>query len=330
MSNKYFLTSDLHLGNLKDSPIFHEIALNFAKWLKAQMIEKNVNKLIIAGDFLHSRTSVALPTLHVAHEFLDILSEFEVYLSTGNHDSWLLDNSDITSLSAFKNRTNVHVIDKLTTMGPITYCPWGTAIKDLPDFSPILIGHWDVISFAMSKGKIATHGLRANDIMERCNVAFSGHFHTPQERLYDGKPFRFLGSPYQLNFGESGNNNVVYILDTETLEIEKIKNTISPRFEYIRSDQDFDKIKGNFVAVQIPNSDEGEKLLHQIESYSPLNIKTLIQEKDNNVLTNDVEEFKVVDIEQVIVEFVKNMPDFDDIQKAEILKLSTNLYKKFN
>ena len=165
--------------------------------------------------------------------------------------------------------------------------------------------------------------------MEQCKLCLTGHYHRAQTRTYSGKNLMYTGSAFQLNWGESGNDNFVYILDTETLEVIKFYNRISPRFEYIRNTSDFNKIEGNFVAVQIKDNKAGAELVLRVESLSPLGIKTQIQEEENFTLTTDVKEFKVVDIELVINEFVSNLENFSEEQKAEILNLSVQLYKKY-
>lgn len=301
MANCIALISDIHIGNNKDNPIFHKITLDYGIWLRDQLNYRNITKLVIAGDLLHSRTSISLPTLQTAHEFLDIFSDFEVVITTGNHDAWFLDNSTITSLSVFKNRMNVKIIDSLTIEDNITYCPWGTIVDDLPEQSDIVIGHWDIQSFEMSKGKVSSHGIKAADLMKKCKCVFSGHYHKKQQRLYTGRPLTYLGSAFQLNFGESDNTNLVHILDTNTLELTTLENTISPRFKYIHDNDSLDDIEGHFISVV---SDDAE-LKARVDACNPLFARQELLD-DVNKVDNDskeIKEFKVVDVEEAIIEF---------------------------
>ena len=88
--SKVALISDIHIGNTinrTDVDIFHNIHLDYAKWLKTQLSANNIQKLIIAGDFFDNRTRIDLKTLDVGHKFLDILQDFEIVVTSGNHDS---------------------------------------------------------------------------------------------------------------------------------------------------------------------------------------------------------------------------------------------------
>ena len=222
--NKVAIISDLHIGNNKDSEIFHKILLDYAQWLKNKLKDNNITRLIIAGDFFHDRTKIPLTTLDVGHKFLDILSDLHITITTGNHDSYYLDNSSVNSLSIFKNRKNVEIIDTLTIKDGFTYCPWGITLDEISDNSNIVICHIDAQSFEVSKGKISTHGFKVADLMQKCNICFSGHYHKNQSRVYNGKSFHYLGSPMQLNFCESGDEKYIHILNVDTLEVSKIVN----------------------------------------------------------------------------------------------------------
>ena len=326
---KYLLTSDLHIGNNKNNPIFLDISLNYAKWLKHTAKKHDITEIIIAGDFFHDRNSVNLRALDTGHKFLDCLSEFQIHIITGNHDAWFLDNSDIHSLSPFKTRKNVHIYDELTTVGGITYCPWGTTAEMIPDGSNVLIGHWNLVSFQMAKGKICDHGVKGTDLMEKCNMAFSGHFHKPQLRTYAGKPLRMLGSAFQLNWGESGETKFCYILDSSNNTITEIENTVSPRFEYIHTEDDLAKIKGNFITFQIVNDEAGNLVKDRYEALQPiLSIPNFI-EKTVVSLDKQMEEFQLVQIEEATEEFLSATTYMDEV-KNEIKKEFMKLHDSFS
>jgi len=326
--DKVCILSDLHIGNNKDNDKFHKIVLDFADWLKTILEQKKITTLIIAGDFFHNRSFITLQTLDVGHRFLDILSDVTVFITVGNHDALFLNNSSVTSLSIFKKRKNVHIIDTVTTIDKMTLCPWGTDVSDIPE-SEIVIGHWDAQSFEMSAGKISTHGIKVSDLMAKCQCAFSGHYHKPQIRLYDNKPFRYLGSPYQLNWGESGEDKFVYILDTQTFKVEKIHNDKSPRFEYINDDSDLHKIENNFICIELENSDDFNNTILKYENLKALSIKTILpitkQYDDDassigNVLHNH---YKGASVYSAIDEYVSilDLPDDEKIIVARYAKL---------
>ncbi len=307
--SKVALISDIHIGNTinrTDVDIFHNIHLDYAKWLKTQLLDNNVQKLIIAGDFFESRTRIDLKTLDIGHQFLDILQDFDITISSGNHDCYYLDNSKVTSISVFKTRKNVTIVDDVVeTIDGITYCPWGTTLDQIPECR-ILVGHWDCQSFEMSKGKISTHGLKVSEMMKKCEIAFSGHYHKRQERTYNGRRFTYLGSPCQLSFGEAEDTKYVHILDTDTLDISLIENTVSPTFKYIREEADLTNIRNNFISIV---SDD-QTLKEKVCASNPLFYRTEVVDKlktDISDAKTAVEEFKVVDVEETVDVFCNNI-----------------------
>lgn len=329
---KVCILSDLHIGNNKDNDKFHKIVLDFANWLKENLEQRKISTVIIAGDFFHNRSFITLQTLDVGHRFLDILSDMTVFITAGNHDALFLNNSNVTSISIFKKRKNVHIIDEITTIDGITLCPWGTEVSDIPE-SKIVIGHWDAQSFEMSAGKISTHGIKVSDLMNKCECAFSGHYHKPQIRLYNNKPFRYLGSPYQLNWGESGEDKFVYILDTQTFKVDKIHNDKSPRFEYINSDSDLHKVENNFICVELEHSDHFNSTILKYENLKALSIKTIMPVKKycdedstsiGSVLAN---QYKPTSVHSAIDDFVSVL-DLSEEEKIIVARDSKVLYDK--
>lgn len=320
--------SDLHIGNSKDSDIFHKITLDYADWLKNTLQEKGISKISILGDFFHDRTKITLPTLDTGHKFLDILKDFDVVISSGNHDCLFLDNSSVTSLSVFKTRKNVHIINEnVENVGDITYVPWGFKLEDIPDNCKIIGCHIDAVSFEMSKGKVSTHGIKVSDLMKKCRLCFSGHYHKNQERTYDGKTFVYIGSPFALNFGEAGDKKFVHILDTETLAVEKIENTISPKFKYIHSENDISDIRGDFVSIV--SSDP--ELVEKVNQRAPIFVRIELADKFKNTDASDeVKEFKIIDVPSAIHDFSNNLSDEWKLLEEGKKKVATEVEKMYH
>ncbi len=336
--SKIALISDIHIGqtiNRTDIDTFHEIHINYAKWL-ANILDKNgISNIGIAGDFFHDRSKISLTTLDVGHTFLDILRDKNIVISTGNHDCYYLDNSSINALSVFKTRKNVTIVDqKVEEIDGITYCPWGTTIDQIPDNSRIVAGHWDAASFEMQGGKICTHGIKVADLMEKCQIAFSGHFHKTQKRVYGGKTFRYLGSVCQLSFGESGNNNYVHILDTDTLKVSQIRNDASPIFKYVRSESDIVDIKNNFISIVSDDDELKQKILSNQPKFLKTElvdiIKTSVKDSTEDLT---VSEFKLVNVPDVIEDFVERIDNTEwnltDDERKTISQRMIVSYKQF-
>lgn len=321
------IISDVHIGNNKNNPIFHDITLKYAEWLRENLREKGITNLIICGDIFHDRVSINLTSIECAYKFFDILEEFNISVITGNHDCFYLHNSTIHSLSLFKKWTNVTVYDTPTLVDDIFYAPWGTELEDMKP-AKVLIGHLELNGYEMSKNKICKNGMNGADLMQKYKVCFTGHFHKPQVRKYDNKLLLYTGSCFQLNWGESGEERYFYVLDTDTNNIKKFKNTISPRFEYIRSEDDYDKIKNNFISIQVRESGE-EELLASLETYKPIDIKTqLIEEHEEVKIKEDIQVFKLIDTNDLIKETVDSMENVTDEEKAAVIANLETFYKE--
>lgn len=273
------LIADLHLGNNKDNPKFHKIALDYADWVKGNMDKAKCKTLIIAGDFFHNRTHITLTTLQVGHLFLEKFQDCEIYIIAGNHDSLYNDNPSINSLTPFKHRKNVHIVDKMETLDNITMCPWGTSVADITP-NDVVIGHWDAVSFEVAGGKISTHGIKVADLMDRCKLGFSGHYHKPQQRKYGNKTFRYLGSTFQLNWGEANEIKYQYLVDLDALKTYKIENTVSPKFKRIKSTKELDEIDNNFVSCEIEDVESAESTISLLMSKGAIDVVPVYKELD--------------------------------------------------
>ncbi len=326
---RYAIISDLHLGNNKNNPVFHNISINYAHWLKGVLKENKIENIIIAGDVFHERTSINLATLNAAYEFFDILSEFQLHIIAGNHDCFYLNNSTVHSLSLLKRWPNITIYDEPTLVDDIAFIPWGTVVEDMPE-AKINIGHYEVVGFDMSKYKVCSHGIKGADLMEKSQIVFTGHFHKPQIRMYNKRPLYYTGSCFQLNWGESGEDKFVYLLDSETLNVEKIQNTVSPTFQYIESEDDYSKIPGNFISVKITDSDKIDSILDAYSAHKPLDIKTQYAEvKKTTLEVKEIEDFEILDIKEVFSEMISELVQFEPHEQKEILEDATKLYKEF-
>ena len=73
--------------------------------------KKNIKDLIFCGDWHHNRSEISVNTLQVSADILDILCDFNIIAITGNHDIYYKHRTDVNSLSIFKKRQNVTILD---------------------------------------------------------------------------------------------------------------------------------------------------------------------------------------------------------------------------
>lgn len=328
IDKKVIVIGDLHIGNNKNNPIFHKISLDYARWLVELGQEHNITQIIQLGDVFHDRNNIHVSSMTCAYEFFDILKEFDIHIVTGNHDALYNNTSEVHSLKMLSQWENIHIHEKVDTIGDITFCGWGTQLNDIPLKQGIIFGHFDIKGFDMSAGKVSEHGFTAADLMDRCELLMTGHYHKPQVRMYN-KSKRLLcytGSCFQLNWGESGEEKMVYILDTERKSFSGIPNTISPKFEYIRSKQDYNKIANNFVSIE-STVDTHDAIVAEMVAAKALDIRTInMVSKKIDISGTAIDEFKGVSFVDVVEEYLQLPSGLTSDELLLVKERSVELY----
>lgn len=341
-SNHVGIFSDIHIGLGQDSSMWHDIVLNFAKWAAKEYIKAGINDIIIPGDIFHNRNEISVNTVAVATEFFDILKDFRLFISAGNHDSYYKDRSDVNSISILKGWKNIIIVDKEPLVleagdKTISLIPWGTDIKDIPK-TDICFGHFEINTFYMNGFKQCDHGLESKSLLDKAPLVISGHFHKKDHRQYKNGQIVYVGSPYQHNFGDCGDSRGIYILDIKNIGLEYIENTISPKHikiflsklkngeqnsEYLKSN-----VKDNLVSFIVDEEIASEKLTllnSKINSLSPKFLRIDYKSINNELeKTTDVD-YNMVDIEKNIEDFVESL---DIKYKQETTDYLTQIYKK--
>lgn len=272
-TNEIGIVGDLHLGNNLNSERYHKIALDYANWLKNTFKEQGIKDIVFLGDIFHNREEIGTRTLQVAHDFFEVLREFNIGIIIGNHDLFYNDRTDVSSISIFKGWKNIHVFQKteLVTFADkkLVFVPWGFKLEEIEPCD-YLFGHFEIGTFKLNMYKVCEHGINLSDLWERSPLIFSGHFHCRQERINDGKTMIYVGSCYEQNWGEMDNNKGIYILDLNDGKYRFIKNEMSPihlkeSFSNIISNKEsfvnFSKrVAGNFIKIIVDNEESVDKV----------------------------------------------------------------------
>jgi DNA repair exonuclease SbcCD nuclease subunit len=333
--------SDLHLGVHMNSPTWHEISLQWAKWLVNELQEKDINKIIFCGDFFHNRSEITVNTLHAAGELLEHFHNFELIMIAGNHDSFYKNDSRVNSISILNGRKNITVLDKPTTMQmygkELFFAPWGTELGDMKECD-IMFGHFEIESFKMNSFKMCDSGFKTKDLLKYAPLIISGHFHLREERKYESGNILYVGCPLELDFGDAGSSKGYYILDIKTSEYTFFQNDVSPKHYKIPLSElikikDF-KTEGeklfskNIIKLTIDkviDSTDLEKLSFKINTHEPVSLIVDHISNFDKFGAGDQNEIDLsgVDIPRAISEFV----DMLDIQnKKDVTEYTVSLY----
>ena len=342
-NKKICCLSDVHIGVHQNNVFWHNVAQKFFTWLSEELKKRQIEDIIICGDLFHYRDEISVNTIHLASQLLERLKDFNIIMLVGNHDAYYKDRSDINSLAPFASWPNIRVISQVTSSfnfnRELSFVPWGTDPKHLPD-SEVMFGHFEIETFKMNSHKICDHGIKASQLLEKAKLIISGHFHLKDERKYSEGTILYLGSPYQMDFGDVESQKGIHILDLTTLKYEFIESGDYPKHKKINlsdlikengfSDRVKDEFKNNIVKFIVDKNitaDEIDFLLKKLSALNPLSINVDYAANFNKFnVQNDLNcDLSGVDIPIAIEEF-GNMLDLNN--KREIIDYTTELFKK--
>jgi len=341
--NKVAIFSDLHLGVHSNSSEWHKYAIEWANWFREECRDKGIKDLIFCGDWHHNRSEISVNTLQVSADILDMFEEFNLIAITGNHDIYYKHRTDVNSLSIFKNRKNVTILEQYQTLEAfdkkLSFCPWNTPTKVI-EKSDVIFGHFEIETFKMNAFKVCEEGVRVKDLLKKSSLVISGHFHTRHEKQYGAGTILYVGNPFQMDFGDAGNRKGYHILDLETLEYEFFENNVSPCYEKITLSELVEegditpivknKISNNIVKLKVDKNisqDDMDILTGVFNKLQPEQLSIDYDINFNRILDNrdDIEDLSGVDVEQAIEEFIGTM-DLDDAKS--IIEYTLGLYER--
>lgn len=338
-NNKVLFFSDLHLGVHQNSQTWHKICLDLAEWIDGVMKQEKLDTIFFAGDVFHDRHEIGVNTLHTAKKFFDILKDYQIHLIPGNHDAFLSSTVEVNSVEILESE-NVFVYSNPTTIEvgdkKVTFCPWKTKIQELEEVD-MLIGHFEIPNFKMNATKICDHGDTSADLLQKAKAVITGHFHYREHRNYDGEKYiLYLGSPYEMDFGDRGQQKGVSIIDFEDLSVKFIENNVTPKHyrlkisELVQKKYDNlqDLVKNNIVSLYVDTQIETltlDLLISKLTQYNPLQFRTEFNILDSaQIDTKDVKKLSI-DIETAFHEFVEHVET--RATKKEVLDKCLELYK---
>lgn len=206
---KAIIATDIHFGKRANSDLHNQDCLDFIDWSIAQAKEYNAETFIFCGDWSDCRNSINLRTLNYSVKALEKLSATfnNIYMIIGNHDSYNKASLDINSLCYAPHIPNIHIIEKITTIGDSTFIPWITdnnyaALENIK--SRYVFGHLEMPKFFMnSQIEMPDHGQANAEMFNGPDYVFSGHFHKRQVyKNKNGTEVIYLGNCFPHNYGD--------------------------------------------------------------------------------------------------------------------------------
>jgi DNA repair exonuclease SbcCD nuclease subunit len=246
-----------------------EDGLKVLEWIFKTAIERDINTLVFAGDLFQDRQRIHTisyeKTFNLIRQFMNAYPQLNMFLLVGNHDMWFNNKWDVSSISPLEAIRGIKVINQCGAVEvapgykmdflPYTKNPIEDIANCFPLKSDVLISHIAIDEAKLNSFTRAEVSVEYEGDMVKVDVdkftewkkIFSGHYHLTQKI---GDNFEYIGSPYELNFGEAFQQKHIIIFDTETLENEYVINNFSPKHLIIKENQlDRYELNGNFVQV---------------------------------------------------------------------------------
>lgn len=287
--SEILITSDLHIHAHKKSINRIDDCLRVLDWVFDTAKENKINDIVFLGDLFHDRQKIDVLTYQKTFELFvnRLIPEplgandhlFKVHLLIGNHDMYHRERWDINSVSPLNVIPGIKVIDKPETINILghkfDFMPHAeNPINGLSSFKgkrrylcAHLAVHGAILnSSGMGADVIVEHDgemIKVDaDCFSKWDHAFLGHYHA-QQQVADN--VEYVGSPLQLNFGESFQTKHLCIFNPETQERKYVVNDFSPRHLIIpQADVKKYDLEGNFVRVVVDDITSTEVMeMHQ-------------------------------------------------------------------
>ena len=229
----------------------------------------DIKTIIHLGDFLDRRKFVNFQTLNAVRSgFIDKLeiSGAKMHVILGNHDIFFKNKSEVNSLQELfadkfivHNKPTVEVFDGT----PIALLPWINSENEHESLkfiqnakADILCGHLELDGFNVLRSVVFNGGMKSS-LFAKYKAVYTGHFHTRHSK----GNIHYLGCPYQITLGDYGDKKGFHVLDTDTGELEFVRNPydifLQINYDDSQSDDDSplhfpeDKLKGRYIRVVV-------------------------------------------------------------------------------
>jgi DNA repair exonuclease SbcCD nuclease subunit len=350
---KIALITDTHWGIRNDNVVFHDNTKKFLDDIFFPRIRsENITNVIHLGDIVDRRKYINFLTAsRLRNDFLAPLQSMGVSMDiiAGNHDVYYKNTNSINALTELidERYKNVRIFTEATTVlqedgTPILYLPWineenrnGTEKEISATRAQIVLGHLEILGFEMFRGSVSTHGDDPN-MFDRFDLVCSGHYH---HKSSSGN-ICYLGSHSQFTWSDYGDDRGFHILDTQTREIEFVRNPYN-MFEKVWYDDqnktitdilklDFNQYKSKLIKVIVSSKNNPywfDMFIDNLEKANPSDIQ-IVEDHLNLTVTDDSEIVNEAESTLDIFKSQIKLIDENVINKVKLEKTIVDLYSE--
>lgn len=315
--SKIAILGDLHFGVKKGD---EKMATYFSRFLSdvffPEIDKRGINHIIQLGDMFDPRSEIAT---HVFDQVNDSLitpimergCRFDMIL--GNHDTRYKNTNSINTPSVLfgvklgSGGTSLPIEDtdygKLVIDDVYEFQVGKTKIALVPWLSHeneshlierikttdanVVMGHFEIVGAKMDRFNVAKHGL-SQSMFNRFDMVLSGHFH----HRSDYGNIHYVGTPYEMTWIDCDDPKGFYILDTDTLDMEFIRNPITMFNKIVydgKTHIDPEPFRGTNVRLVIENHDDPVAVNRLFASFEDVTNDVTVIDNTKAVLNTEVE-----------------------------------------
>lgn len=317
---KILLTSDWHL----EEGIYTSICINFIDYIINYCKKNEITHIIIAGDIFEKSSKIKNESfIPLFFKFMEMTKEgFIIYFLLGNHDIYNVDNDSlIETFSPFGKV--IKELEEIDINGRIfTFLPYSKNEENIPASGDILITHLSIADFTFdNRYNVNEKAGFPIDTFKNFNIVFTGHFHKPQNK----NNIVYIGSPYQMNFGEIDQKKGFVVFDSDTGDWIREYYTEAPTYLKIKA-KDFEKseVKNSFVQIEIEEKlDNYVQLKHLLYEKGALEVTPFFKEalEDISIKNNNSELNLNIGIVDMMKEYIMNSISIEGIKNEKLIDL---------
>lgn len=340
---KIALATDFHFGVHGDSPEYLKYQKRFFDEQFFPYLEENgIKQIISLGDEYDSRKNINYNTLHQSKEmFFDRIENegYRLKILIGNHNCFRKHENDINSPKLlFDKYRSIQVIEEPTEIvydgTHFLLVPWinkynrESIVESIVDTdAKYLLGHFEITGIKLHNSWEFSEGLEHN-ILDKFDEVWSGHYHYKLKR----DNFKYLGTPYQLDWGDLNHEKGFHIFNTDNNSLQFIKNSLKivNIVEYtddVNIDTfDYSVYKESYVRVILNDSISGytkfDLFINRLEEFCyDLKVDEKFYESIKEVSADTVVEDDVdVEDESTLDTIRKRCNEIDVVDKKKLFK----------
>ena len=336
---KIAILTDTHCGIRNSSEVFLDNAEDFYTNIFFPECEKQgVKQIVHLGDYYDHRKFVNFKALNQNRRvFLDQLRKNNMTMDIipGNHDTYYKNTNELNALKECLGHymNEIHIVMEPTVMqyGSLSMglLPWICAdnyeqsMNFIRDCKADWLGaHLELANFEIGRGIMAHSGMDPN-LFKKFEQVLSGHYHTASQK----DNIWYLGNPMEFFWSDAHDPKYFHILDTETRQIEKIRNNYTLFEKIVYNDKKIDynnynkNLSKKFVKVVVAEKTDPftfDRFIDNIQNQDIYELK--IAENFNEFMGENVndEEVNFEDTTEIVDSYIEAVDTDLDKDKIKI------------